>query len=220
MSFLNADIPVFEAYVRNEFLYDMQKGFGEFTPVAVFGVCSRAGWATGFHVMTERGAQVGRLPIHSLAWKKDAPTRPLDALQLWDSFSDDVSVHEYGLLARKRCRVLLKDSEVVSATYLFTFDWTNGCHADGVGDLGWKCGHFLKLDDGNFSIQPNNRILWYDPAFVANPYEGKDKPDYLINTHEWICESTVSKYTTTEDSNRMFYDVKEKSDGILQRGAK
>ena len=43
MSYLNADIPVFEAYVRNEFLYDMQKGYGEFTPVAVFGVCSRAG---------------------------------------------------------------------------------------------------------------------------------------------------------------------------------
>jgi hypothetical protein len=215
MSFLNADIPVFEAYVRNEFLYDMQKGFGEFTPVAVFGVCSRAGWATGFHVMTERGAQVGRLPIHSLAWKKDAPTRPLDALQLWDSFSDDVSVHEYGLLARKRCRTLLKDSEVVSATYLFTFDWTNSCHADGVGDLGWKCGHFLKLDDGNFAIQPNNRILWYDPAFVANPYEGKDKPDYLINTHEWICESTKSKYVTTENSDRMFYDVKDNDDGSV-----
>ena len=38
MSFVNADIPVFEAYVRDEFLYDMQKGFGEHTPVAVFGV--------------------------------------------------------------------------------------------------------------------------------------------------------------------------------------
>jgi len=33
MSYLNADIPVFEAYVRNEFLYDMKKGHGEFTMI-------------------------------------------------------------------------------------------------------------------------------------------------------------------------------------------
>ena len=26
MSYINADVPVFEAYVRNEFLYDMQRG--------------------------------------------------------------------------------------------------------------------------------------------------------------------------------------------------
>ena len=48
MGFINEDIPVFEAYVRNEFLYDMQKGCGEFTPVAVFGICSRSGWQRAF----------------------------------------------------------------------------------------------------------------------------------------------------------------------------
>ena len=67
----------------------------------------------------------------------------------------------------------------------------------------------LRLDCGNYAIQPNNRILWYDPAFVAQPYEQADKPDYLINTHEWICESTESKYVTTENSDKMFYDVYE-----------
>ena len=211
MSFINVDVPVFEAYVRNEFLYDMEKGFGEFTPVAVFGACSRSGWCTSFHVLTDRGAQVGRLPIHALAWKTDAPNQPLDTLQLWDSFSNDVSVHEYSLLARKRCRVFLKDSEVHDGTYQFTFDWTNNCHADGVGDFGWKCGHFIKLDNGNYAIQPNNRILWYDPAYVAEPYTGLDRPDYKINTHEWICEMTESKYVTTEDSDKMFYDVKDNS---------
>ena len=213
MSFINIDIPVFEAYVRNEFLYDMQKGFGEFTSVAVFGACSRSGWATSFHVLTDRGAQVGRIPVHALAWKTDAPIQTLDTLQLWDSFSNDVSLIEYSLLARKRCRVFLKNSEIHTGTYQFTFDWTNSCHADGVGDLGWKCGHFIKLDNGNFAIQPNNRILWYDPAFIENPYTGTDRPDYIINSHEWICEMTESKYITTSDE--YFYDVTEsKNDGV------
>ena len=52
----------------------------------------------------------------------------------------------------------------------------------------------------------------YDSAFVANPYKGKEKPDYLINTHEWICETTESKYVTTENSSKMFYEVKENED--------
>ena len=38
------------------------------------------------------------------------------------------------------------------------------------------------------------------------------KPDYLINTHEWICVTTESKYVTTENSSKMFYEVKENED--------
>ena len=50
-----------------------------------------------------------------------------------------------------------------------------------------KCGHVLALDNGNFAIQPNNRILWNISNFTVN----SDVPDYKVQTTEWNLENLL-----------------------------
>ncbi|MCA9195654.1 MAG: hypothetical protein KDB03_27970, partial [Planctomycetales bacterium] len=84
LSVLNTNIPRFYCLLRKEFLYDGQSHQGEFLKVCVFGVASIYGRALGFHVLTETGAVVWRLPLHAFCHKEAAPSQPLDWLQFWD----------------------------------------------------------------------------------------------------------------------------------------
>lgn len=203
MSTLNADVPVFQAFIRAEFLYDLVREKGEHIPCIVFGVASIQGRALGFHVLTEDGAQIARLPIHALCWKESAPEQELDHLQLWDCMSYDLAVHTYSHLARAACRTVLKDGKWYDGEYAFTIDWYGSEYAENPGEIGHKCAHIIRLENGNFAAQPNNRILWADPSFIVNPFAAK--PDYLVNTHVWKCEGT-GKWAT-EASRAYFYDV-------------
>ena len=43
-----------------------------------------------------------------------------------------------------------------------------------------KCGHVIELDDGNYAIQPNNRLRAFDPSLAADPSE--QLINRLVNT--------------------------------------
>lgn len=197
MATLNVDIPRFYCLLRKEFLYDGTAHHGEFIKVCVFGVASVYGRALGFHVLTENGAVIWRLPIHAFCHRADAVVRPLDWLQFWDCFSYDVTCTAFDRLANCRVRVRLRDNSSVGGQYLFTLDWFGNEDSEEAGDGGHKCAHVLALDDGNFAAQPNNRVQWFCPAFVT-PW--KETPDYLTNTRIWKVERE------TETSNGFFYD--------------
>jgi hypothetical protein len=94
------------------------------------------------------------------------------------------------------------------AEYLFTIDWAhpdanilNTEHSEMVSEH--KCAHVLKLTNGNFAAQPNNRILWNVPNFTNY----SRVPDYKVQTTEWNVEN---KNWVTEDSDKMFYDTEDK----------
>jgi hypothetical protein len=205
--FLNSDIPHFYAYLRKEYLYDLKAHRGEFIKVCVFGIASIPTRAIMFHVMTENGAQIARLPISAIVHKKSAPVIALDVLELWDSFSYDVSVKCFDYLHGLKCRTFLRDRKWYEAEYAFTVDWCMSQGSEQPGDGGHKNAHILKLDNGCFAAQPNNRIFWYEPAFIAKPFAEKKRPDYKTNTHIWKCEGK-SKWVT-EDTDLMFYDTVE-----------
>ena len=194
---LNVNIPRFYCLLRKEFLYDGQSHHGEFVKVCVFGVASVFGHALGFHVLTENGAVVWRLPIHALCHKSEAPVQPLDWLQFWDCFSYEISCIVFERLEEMRVRFQLKDQSWEGGQYLFTLDWHGHEDAEEAGDGGHKCAHIIALDNGNFAAQPNNRIQWFCPAFVT-PF--KEKPDYLTNTGVWKVERE------TETTAGYFYD--------------
>jgi hypothetical protein len=182
---LNCDVPGghFYAYVRREYLYDHQDHAGEFEECIVFGIASVPSRALGFHVLLKSGAQFARLPISALVWKTDAPELPLDELECWDCFGVQVTAHAYEFLKECECRVYLKHGRYEWGQYLFTVDW----HTNGFSDepSQHKNAHVIKLDNGCFAAQPNNRILWRDASFTQWP-EGK--PDYRTNTSKWYAE--------------------------------
>lgn len=220
---LNVSIPSFDCYVRAPFLYngDLARD-GEVVKARAFGIASIQGRALGFHVMDELGAVTWRLPIHALTSEagilrgrvtspstpllppmgtaRSHVARPLDHLQLWDCFSYEVSVTTFEYLAGRACRLLLKDRSQCDARYMFTVDWYGNEYAEGAGDSGHKCAHILELDCGCYAAQPNNRILWADPATISKPFAVV--PDYRTNTRTWSVEGT-SKWATP-DTNRAF----------------
>jgi len=84
--------------------------------------------------------------------------------------------------------------------------------AQGLADLGFsevpgqhKCGHVIKLDDGNFAIQPNNRCRAFEPSFVTKP--GQNVIERKLGTQMWSVENT-SKWVLSDD-DRYEYEVKE-----------
>lgn len=110
---LNTNLPVFEALVRNEFLYNVKKGHGEFTRAAVFGVASVPGRALGFHCLLGNGACYSRLPILALASRENTEPaiKHVSDLQLWDCPSEHISCITYDLLQESRCKVFLPGGE-------------------------------------------------------------------------------------------------------------
>ena len=171
-----------------------------------------AGAATLFHIMLPNGAVFFRLPISAFFQKSydraKVPDMPVDTLQLWNSFSYYPSVHMFNYLTSQRGKYFGKDKKEYFGEYLFTIDW---CHPESnILDTEHseiphehKCGHVLALDNGNYAIQPNNRILWNISNFTTN----HAVPDFKVQTTEWNVEN---KNWVTEDTDKMFYKIEDK----------
>ena len=213
MAYLNANIPATYAQVRKEYLYDLQKHHGEVEDCVIFGLASIAGKAVLFHCLLPNGAVYYRLPISAFIQRafdiSQAPRMRLDELELWNCFSYYPSVTAFDFLAGQECKYLGKEKKFYTGEYLFTIDWAHP--EPNILDVDHseipqehKCGHFIALNNGNYAIQPNNRMLWHLGNFTT-----KDEwPDYKTQTSEWNVET---KDWSTDDTDRMFYDkIKKK----------
>ena len=180
---LNCDVPYFSCQVRKEFLYNLTKGHGEFEPCVVFALCSMEGRAVLFHILLKNGAQYARVPLHALVHKKEAPKFELDELLVYDCMSYEVVVNEFDYLSNMRVNVHLKNGDVERGTYMFTIDWYDSVPSE-APDIHKNC-HIIKLDNGCFAGQPNNRIIWEDPDGDVE----YGRRDYLINRQEWTVEN-------------------------------
>ena len=212
MAYLNANIPVLYAQVRKEYLYDLKSHHGEVEDCVIFGLASMAGKAVLFHCLLPNGAIYYRLPISAFIQRaydiSQVPRMRLDELELWNSFSYYPSVTTFDFLAGQECKYLGKDKKFYTGEYLFTIDWAHP--EPNILDVDHseipqehKCGHFLALANGNYAIQPNNRILWHLNNFTTK----NEWPDYKTQTSEWNVEN---KDWTTDDTDRMFYDIIQK----------
>ena len=214
MAYLNANIPVLYAQVRKEYLYDLKSHHGEVEDCVIFGLASMAGKAVLFHCLLPNGAIYYRLPISAFIQRaydiSQVPRMRLDELELWNSFSYYPSVTTFDFLAGQECKYLGKDKKFYTGEYLFTIDWAHP--EPNILDVDHseipqehKCGHFIALNNGNYAIQPNNRVLWHAGNFTTK----KEWPDYKTQTSEWSVEN---KDWTTDDTDRMFYDIIQKDE--------
>jgi hypothetical protein len=173
---LNINIPTIEAMVRLEFMNQHNPEYvGRFVEVQIFAVASIPSQTPLFHFLCPDGGVWWRMPIHAFCWK-ECPARPLEDLVLWDSFSYQVSVFTADLLRNKRVIMTGRNKLTEDGQYLFTLDWFGGGFAEVPGQH--KSGHVIKLNDGNFAIQPNNRIRVFDPNFT---YDNTPIPRKIAN---------------------------------------
>lgn len=190
MAYLNANLPVINCLIRNEFLFNHEKGQGEFTPADVHSVASIQGRSPLFEAFLENGVNWTRRPIHAFAWNKKAEVLPLTEHIYWDCFSDYVDVKVRERLGGLRADLISITGVKRQGLYLFTIDWS---HQDkNMVDTGFsetpehKCGHVFKMDNGNYFIYPNNRIIWMDRAWTLNRIDSN--PGYKIDMNIYSVE--------------------------------
>ena len=212
MSYLNASIPPIYCQIRREYLYDLKLNKGETEDCVVFGLTSIPGRAVLFHTLLTNGAIFWRLPISAFIQKgfecSGVPNQNLVDLELWNSFSYYPSVNTFDFLIGQKCKYLGVDKKFYAGEYLFTIDWAHPEpniidteHSEIPQEH--KCGHLLALDNGNYAIQPNNRILWNVPSFTTATHI----PDYKVQSSYWNVEN---KDFISEDSDNMFYEINKK----------
>ena len=198
MSFLVHPLPPIPVYVKKEYLYDLEKGHGELTPGIWISVKSVKYKALYFEtLLTDYGALFDKLPISAFVWTKNYDKDnqlPLDILQLWDCFDYDITVLQKPLLSR--CKFFGKDKKMHPGEYKFTID---NAHRDtsiidtnfSEHDPEHKSFNVIKLDNGQFAAQPNNRIVWRDSSLTP---ENLLQPDFKVCTQNY-CVETEPKWS-------------------------
>jgi len=201
---MNININPFYCYVKKEHLFAYESNNGEFEYAYAFAARSIPSRALTFHIMTEQGAQRANVPINALVHKQDHENMRLDELELWDCFGERISCTTFNYLINKRCRVILKNKSAVWGTYMMTFDWEDNPYSDTPQD--YKNAHMIKLDNGCFALQPNNRILWRDSNFINDPLDLNNLPKYKVDKQIFVCEN-ADKWTT-ENTDCFYYQIK------------
>tara|TARA_R100000951_G_scaffold99368_1_gene89683 strand:- start:831 stop:1469 length:639 start_codon:yes stop_codon:yes gene_type:complete len=210
MSFLVANLPPIKVLVKKQYLYDHQKGKGEFVEGVWISCKSIQGRALYFETyLPEYGALYDKLPISAFVNTPTDLDLELEELQLWDAFSYHLTIVEKASISGVRCKYLAPSKKWYYGEYLFTID---NAHADtNILNVNYsevpeehKSFNILELDNGHFAAQPNNRVIFYDKSLTpAKPLQ----PDFKVSTEYYSVENK-SKWTAGDDDN-YHYNLKE-----------
>jgi hypothetical protein len=171
MSYLIASLPPLKCFVRREFLYNFEKGHGELEPAIWVSLKALRGQVFRIEsLLPNYGALYDKLPIHAYVWKEDHGDLPVDTLQLWDCLGYQFTIVEKLVLRNLGVKFLGKDKQWHFGTYMFTVDF---CADEMSLDTTFteqaeehKSFNWIRLDNGQFACQPNNRCLWYDQSLI------------------------------------------------------
>ena len=213
MAFLVHPLPPVPVWVKKEYLYDHQKDHGELTPGIWISVKSTQAKALYFEtLLTDYGALYDKLPLSAFVWKQDydkSNQLSLDTLQLWDCFDYHLTVIQKPLLSR--CEFFGKDKQMHPGEYAFTVDTA---HADisildtnfSEHDPEHKSFNVIKLDNGQFAAQPNNRVIWRDQSLIP---EKLMTPDFKVCSQNYQVETTP-KWTVGHSDEWQYKTTKGK----------
>ena len=197
MSFV-CPIPPEKVWVRAEYLYDFDpERRGELVQGVWVSCKSLRGQAFRFETyLPEFGALYDKLPVNAFVWREDcAPDDmlPLDVLQIWDCMSYHVELIHKPLLAGLRAEFFGKDRQLHGGEYMWTLDQ---CEPDPrIPTYGFsetpeehKSFNTLRLDNGQFALQPNNRCRFLDPALTHSQLK---TPGFKVCTRTYRVENTA-----------------------------
>ena len=197
MPYLNHNIPTLTCYIKNEFLFNHTKGHGEHTLCDVHSVASIEKRVPLFEAFLENGVNWTRRPINAFVWKKDAEQLPLSEYIYWDCFSSYIDVQVRARMSGLKADLISISGVKRQGIYLFTLDWAFENRS--MLDTNFsetpehKCGHVFKMDNGNYFIYPNNRIIWMDNAWTYNRISGN--PGYQIDMNVYSIENKTNYET-------------------------
>lgn len=211
MAELNINIPAFKCLVRLSHFTKNESDNNTFHQAYAFGIQSINSKILTFHLITDYGMLRSRVPLSEIFIKEPTNDIPYYYKQLWDCFSENVTVTTFEYLSDKRCEVVLRDGSKVWATYLMTVDWFNNPYSDEPSD--YKCGHILIADDGYLLCQPNNRIYWKDSNWVTKDFP--IEPKEIKVDKKMLSVETVSTRWITEDTDSFYYNINKDDSKVI-----
>jgi hypothetical protein len=182
--------------MRNEYLFNHEKGYSEYTSCDVHSVASIEKRVPLFEAFLTNGVNWTCRPITAFCWKECDPV-PLEHAMYWDCFSPYVDVQVRARLKGLRAKLINPRGQKEWGEYMFTLDW--GWENKAILDTNFsetpehKCAHLFKMDNGNFYAYPNNRIIWHDDAWVDIPID--KNPGYKIDLTVYSVENKRAQYT-------------------------
>ena len=182
--------------MRNEYLFNHERGHGEYSLCDVHSVASIEKRVPLFEAFLTNGVNWTRRPITAFCWKQSEPM-PLEEVMYWDCFSPYIDVNVRARMKGLRAKLITPSNEKKWGEYMMTLDWAWENKA--MIDTNFsetpehKCGHLFKMDNGNFYIYPNNRIIWHDDAWVDKPLD--KNPNYRIDLTVYCVENKRRQFT-------------------------
>ena len=225
-AFLVANVPPEKVYVKKEYLTNFQKGHGEFEEGVWVSAKAKAHKALLLETMLiQYGALYDKLPISAFTWRTDIKPEeqlPLDYLQLWDCLSYELTVIEKAWLRGLHVDVLMKNGKFYKGEYLFTIDFcssdTNTMNVyESEQPSEHKSQNIIKLENGQFCSQPNNRILWKQASLIPEnrlkPYFKACQVDYAAEGSKFnVADSDEYMYLTKEEREKQEKEEKDKKE--------
>jgi hypothetical protein len=211
MPYLNHSIPTITCLIRDEFLFNHEKGFGSYTSCDVHSVASIEKRVPLFEAFLTNGVNWTRRPITAFCWKPCDPV-PLEEAMYWDCFSPYIDVQVRARMKGLRGQLINFQGQKKWGEYMFTLDW--GWENKSILDTNFsetpehKCAHVFKMDNGNFYAYPNNRIVWHDDAWVDTPID--KNPGYKIDLTVYSVENKRKQYTDDSYITEFTNDPKAK----------
>jgi hypothetical protein len=98
MSVLNENIDLFKCLVRVSHFTKNPEDDNKFHKAYAFGIQSVAGKILTFHIMTDYGMLRSRVPISEIFMNEPTKDIPFHFKQLWDCFSENVTVKIFDYL--------------------------------------------------------------------------------------------------------------------------
>jgi len=194
MTQLICNLPSLKVYVRNEYLYDHEKGHGEFTEGHWVSAKSLPGRAFYFETFLPKyGALYDKLPISAFVLEPKTPTpdMSLENLQFWNCMDYGVTAVYKQFIGSMDFEVLTRDHGIMHGIYICTLD-NYHASADEVDystseiPAEHKSFNLLELDNGQYCLYPNNRMRVYDNSLT--PKEPK-MPDFKVSTRYYQVEN-------------------------------
>jgi hypothetical protein len=175
-------MPYIKASIQNSFLFKDEAN-KELTECYIIGAHAFLNRPLLFTCHLSTGALFSGVPINHLSHSNNniyARVLGLAALQPWGCLGDNLGVVRLDYLKDYDCLCKIEDDQIFGR-YLCTFFFKEGGHLEEDPEQ-MKTMNMIALENGQFALLPNNRILFTDSHFT----EVREFPKYKRNTEYFL----------------------------------
>jgi len=166
---IHVDINPINAFVRDKYLYDLDKSKRGLSPCKIFAISSYAGHVLTCQVLIDNKYIFSYIPLMALTLESNSKEFSIDDCYYNNCPGQKMVVNYHQFLVNKKCFVFKNNKVIKSGKYLFTIDW----YDDNLN------AHLINTDDGNLILYPSHKLS-FDNTNALPQYKKIHKEFILI----------------------------------------